>query len=36
MILLSLGGIASSGIGLWIGIKRVRRSMQRAARVVDR
>ncbi len=32
MILLSLGGIASSGIGLWVGIRRVRRSMTRAAR----
>lgn len=31
MILLSLGGIASSGIGLWVGIKRVRRSTKRTA-----
>ncbi len=27
MILLSLGGFASSGIGLWVGIKRVRRRL---------
>jgi hypothetical protein len=31
MILLSLGGIASSGIGLWVGIKRVRRGVKRTA-----
>lgn len=30
MILLSLGGFASSGIGLWVGIKRVRRSLMRS------
>jgi putative ABC transport system permease protein len=32
MIVLSLGGIASSGIGLWIGIKRIRRNVKRAIR----
>jgi uncharacterized iron-regulated membrane protein len=30
MILLSLGGFASSGIGLWVGIKRVRRRVLRS------
>jgi uncharacterized iron-regulated membrane protein len=33
MILLCLGGIASSGIGLWVGINRARRSLRRAARM---
>ncbi len=32
MILLLAGGIASSGIGLWIGMRRVGRSMKRGAR----
>ncbi len=30
MILLSLGGVASSGLGLWVGLKRVRRWVVRA------
>ena len=29
MIALSLGGLASSGIGLWLGLKRVRRALGR-------
>jgi hypothetical protein len=29
MIALSLGGLASSGIGLWIGCGRIRRALGR-------
>lgn len=32
MLLLLAGGIASSGIGLWIGVRRVGRSLKRVAR----
>jgi len=33
MILLSLGGLASSGIGLFLGMRRVRRSVKRAVKL---
>jgi hypothetical protein len=32
MIVLSLGGLASSGIGLWVGLGRVRRAVGRMVR----